>query len=94
MAQYKLHTFRHGETINAVIRLLGRHNLTKSELVPLLKAFDELNGLIVPRPGMTYKIPMPFEVTDEFGNLVDTTPSTVEPDVVDRDSDHATKNQS
>jgi hypothetical protein len=46
-------------------------------MVHLQRAFDELNGLIVPRPGMVYKIPLPFEVTDEFGNVVDTTPEFI-----------------
>jgi hypothetical protein len=78
MSKYILHTFRASETIDAVIRLLGRHNLSKAELVPLRKAFDELNGQIVPKPGMTYKIPLPFEVTDEFGSVIDTTPEILE----------------
>lgn len=71
---YLRHTFRPTETIDAVIRLLGRHNLSKTEMIPLRRAFDELNGLVVPRPGMEYKIPVPFEVTDDFGVVVDTTP--------------------
>ena len=72
--RYQLHTFRPTETIDGVIRLLGRHNLTKAELLPLRRAFDELNGLVVPKPWMTYKIPLPFEVTDDHGNVVDVTP--------------------
>lgn len=73
--RYTLHTFRPSETIDAVIRLLGRHNYTQAEMVPLRKEFDEMNGLIVPRVGSVYKIPLPFEVTDDFGNSIDTTPS-------------------
>lgn len=76
--RYTLHRFRPTETIDAVIRLLGRHAYTKEEMRHLRRAFDELNGLIVPRPGMTYKIPLPFEAVDEYGNVVDTTPP--EPD--------------
>lgn len=76
--RYTLHTFRPTETIDGVIRLLGRHNLTKLEVSRLRHAFNELNGLIVPKPGMTYKIPLPYEVTDEFGNVVDTTPPETE----------------
>lgn len=72
--KYVLHTFRPTETIDAVIRLLGRHNLSKDELKPLLRRFNELNGTKVPKPGMTYKIPLPFEVVDDHGNVVDTTP--------------------
>ncbi len=74
---YVYHTFRPTETIDAVLRLLGRHNLSHAELAPLRQAFNELNGLIVPRPGMQYKIPMPFELTDDFGDVVDTTPRVV-----------------
>lgn len=72
MTQYAftLHTFRPSETIEAVIRLNGRHDLTKKQLRHLMVAFDELNGKIVPRPGMTYKIPKPFETVDDFGNVV------------------------
>lgn len=75
--RFILHTFRASETISAVIRLRGRHNITPAEMIHLHRAFDELNGLIVPRPGMVYKIPLPFEVTDEFGNVVDTTPEFI-----------------
>jgi hypothetical protein len=78
MHRYVLHTFRPTETIDAVMRLLGRHKLTKGQLLPLRRAFDELNGLVVPKPGMTYKIPLPFDVTDDFGNVVDTTPEWTE----------------
>lgn len=76
--RYVLHTFRPTETISAVIRLLGRHNLTQAELKPLLREFNRLNGLIIPKPGMTYKIPLPFEVVDDLGNLVDVTPTDSE----------------
>ena len=78
--RFALHTFRPTETIDAVIRLLGRHSYTKGEMRHLRAAFDRLNGFVVPRPGMTYKIPMPFEVTDDFGNLVDVTPPEPEED--------------
>jgi hypothetical protein len=77
MAQYTIHTFRPSETIDAVIRLKGRHDLTHEELSKLRTTFDELNGKIVPRQGQTYKIPLPFEVTDDMGNVVDTTPAPV-----------------
>lgn len=84
MSRYVLHTFRPSETIDAVMRLLGRHNLTHAELAPLRRAFDELNGKIVPKPGMTYKIPLPYEVVDEFGEVIDTTPpEPVDPLAVD-----------
>lgn len=73
-----LHTFRPTETIDGVIKLLGRHSYTKEEMRHLRRAFDELNGFVVPKPGMQYKIPLPFETTDEFGNVVDTTPPDVD----------------
>jgi len=74
MSTYRhvIHTFRPTETIDAVLRLKGRHNLTHADLAPLRRAFNEMNGLVVPRPGMTYKIPLPFEVVDDYGNIVAT----------------------
>jgi hypothetical protein len=62
MDSFKLHTFRPSETIDAVIKLLGRHNLTPAEMIPLRQKFNELNDVIVPRPGMTFKIPSVPEV--------------------------------
>lgn len=70
--RYVLHTFRPSETIAGVIRLLGRHNLSRPQLNTLLREFDEMNGRVVPKPGMTYKIPLPFEVTDDYGDVVPT----------------------
>lgn len=72
--RYTLHTFRPTETIDAVIRLKGRHNLTKEQLIPLRQEFNRLNGFVVPRQGTTYKIPLPFDVTDDYGNVIDVTP--------------------
>lgn len=72
MYKFVLHTFRPTETIDAVIRLKGRHSLSKKDLAFLRQAFNDLNGTAVPRPGMTYKIPMPFEAVDDFGNLIPT----------------------
>jgi len=72
MYKFVLHTFRPTETIDAIFRLKGRHSLTHAELAFMRRAFNELNGLIVPRPGMTYKIPLPFEATDDYGNVVET----------------------
>jgi hypothetical protein len=68
---FTLHTFRPTETIDAVIRLLGRHSLTHAELAHMRVVFNDLNGKVVPRPGMTYKIPLPMEVTDDYGNVID-----------------------
>ncbi len=70
--RFVLHTFRASETIDAVIRLMGRHNYTSDEMVSMRLAFDQLNGKIVPRPGMQYKIPLPLETVDEFGSVVST----------------------
>lgn len=70
--RFILHTFRASETIDAVIRLLGRHNYSPDEMVVMRRAFDQLNGKIVPKPGMQYKIPTPLETIDEFGNVVST----------------------
>ena len=57
--RYVLHCFRPSETIDAVFRLKGRHNLTKEEMLQLRERFNELNGAVVPRPGQTFKIPLP-----------------------------------
>jgi len=70
MYRYVIHTFRPTETIEAVMRLKGRHNLTKEQLRHLMVAFDELNGKVVPRVGMTFKIPLPFETVDDYGSVV------------------------
>jgi hypothetical protein len=59
MVQYVLHTFAPGQTIDAVIKLKGRQNLTAEEMVPLRKSFNELNGAPIVRPGMELKIPLP-----------------------------------
>ena len=67
---YTLHAFRPGETIEAVLRLKGRHNLTKDQMRHLMVAFDVLNGKVIPRPGMTFKIPLPLETVDDYGNVV------------------------
>jgi len=65
-----LHKFRSGETIDAVIRLKGRHSYSHEEILALRKRFNELNGLIVPRPGQIFKIPLEGIGTDDFGNSV------------------------
>jgi len=58
MTRYVLHTFRPGETIDAVIRLKGRHNLTQDEMAALRNAFNHLNPAEVLKPGMERKIPL------------------------------------
>jgi hypothetical protein len=58
MVDYILHKFRPSETIDAVLRLKGRHNYTPEDLLVLRKRFNELNGLVVPHPGDTFKIPL------------------------------------
>lgn len=59
MAHYKLHTFRPGETIDAVIKLLGRHDLTAAEMIPLREQFNVLNEGRVPYQNVEFKIPLP-----------------------------------
>ena len=58
MTEYTLHKFRASETIDAVMRLKGRHDYTREEILVLRIRFNELNGLVVPRPGDEYKIPL------------------------------------
>ncbi len=71
MDSFKLHTFRPGETIDAVIKLLGRHNLTKAEMAPLRQRFNELNDGRVPRPGESFRIPSVTEVAEDSGHVED-----------------------
>jgi hypothetical protein len=65
--RYKNHAFRPGDTIDGILRLLGRHDLTHVELSILRAQFNELNGSAVPRPGELFRIPMPDIVADETG---------------------------
>jgi hypothetical protein len=65
--RYTLHCFRPGETIDAVLRLLGRHNLTHDELLVLREQFNVLNASALPRPGMTFKIPLPADDVGKHG---------------------------
>lgn len=71
MESYVLHTFRPGETIEAVLRLKGRHNLTKIELLDLMAQFNLLNGQVIPKQGMTFKIPLPPRSADSEGGELD-----------------------
>lgn len=70
-ANYVLHCFRPSETIEAVLRLKGRHDLTKEELKLLMVRFKALNGNIIPRPGMTFKIPLPPSLPESEGGELD-----------------------
>jgi len=58
MTDFVLHRFRPTETIDAVMRLKGRHNYTLEELIILRERFNRLNGLHVPKVGDVYKIPI------------------------------------
>ena len=58
MIRYIEHTFRPTETIDAVIRLRGRHDYTQNDLALLRILFNELNGRRVPKAGETFKIPL------------------------------------
>lgn len=55
MDDFILHTFRPSETIDAVLRLKGRHSYTHEEILVLRARFNELNGLNVPRPGQVFR---------------------------------------
>ena len=55
---YTSHCFRAGETIDAIMRLKGRHDYTLEELIILRGKFNQMNGLHVPRTGEVYKIPL------------------------------------
>jgi len=66
---YTLHCFVPGQTIDAVIKLKGRHNLTRDEMLFLRERFNELNGEQVIRAGMTCKIPLPADVVEDEGGI-------------------------
>lgn len=74
MSKYTLHKFRPTETIDAVLRLKGRHSYTHEELKLLRVRFNELNGAVVPRSGDIFKIPLEDVTMDDYGNLVDVRP--------------------
>ena len=56
--KYIEHKFRPTETIDAVLRLKGRHDYTQDDLIVLRRMFNSLNGTQVPHPGETFKIPL------------------------------------
>lgn len=64
-----LHCFMPGQTIDAVIKLKGRHNLTPEEMISLRQKFNELNGEQVIHPGMTCKIPLPCDGVEDEGGI-------------------------
>lgn len=68
--RYVLHKFRPTETIDAVLRLKGRHNYTRVEILELRKRFNELNGQVVPYPGDVFKIPLEDITVDDYGDVV------------------------
>lgn len=58
------HTFKPGETVNAVFRFYNGDILTPEELTKIRAEFNRLNGEVNPRPGCSYKIPI-LEDDDE-----------------------------
>lgn len=72
MTPYTLHKFRPSETIDAVLRLKGRHSYSPEEILSLRVKFNELNGTRVPKPGEIFKIPLEGLITDDFGNVIKT----------------------
>jgi hypothetical protein len=56
--RFVLHQFRPGETIDAVLRLLGRHNYTAAEMTEVRDEFIRINSLEVPRVGSVFRIPI------------------------------------
>jgi hypothetical protein len=66
---YTIHCFMPGQTIDAVIKLKGRHDLSPAEMIFLRERFNELNGEQVIRPGMTCKIPLPTDGVEDEGGI-------------------------
>jgi hypothetical protein len=56
--RFVLHQFRPGETIDAILRLLGRHNYTQTEMAEVRAEFERINVAEVPRVGSMFKIPI------------------------------------
>lgn len=56
--RFVLHQFRPGETIDAILRLLGRHNYTRDEMIEVREEFERINITEVPRVGTVFKIPI------------------------------------
>lgn len=56
--KYIMHQFRPTETINSVIKLLGRHDYSFEEMQVLLCEFNLINEKRVPHPGDPFKIPI------------------------------------
>ena len=71
MDHYILHKFKPFDTIDAILRLRGRHNYTPEEIAILRGRFNELNGPVVPRAGDIFKIPLERVVVDDYGDMVD-----------------------
>lgn len=66
---YVSHCFRPSETIEAVLRLRGRHSYTKAELDLLMREFNRVNGEVIPRPGQTFQVPVLPETESEGGEI-------------------------
>ena len=52
------HVFLPTQTINAVIKLKNRHDVTATELTELMAVFNAVNGEKVPRVGQRFEIPI------------------------------------
>ena len=55
---YKNHLFTMGHTIEAIIKLYNRQDLSKDEMLALMIRFNDLNNNELPMMGVTYKIPL------------------------------------
>lgn len=56
--EYIHYKFRPSETIDAVLRLIGRHDYSEDELKVLRQIFNEMNGTRVPKVGEVFKLPL------------------------------------
>jgi hypothetical protein len=62
-----LHCFMPGHTIDAIIRMKARVNLSQDEMEELRRRFNVLNGEKPVHVGTTCKIPLHEAVEDEGG---------------------------
>ena len=65
---YKPHCFTMGHTIEAIIKLYNRQDLSKDELAALMIRFNDLNNNELPTMGVSFKIPLLRTNEAQHGN--------------------------
>jgi hypothetical protein len=52
------HTYKPGETINAVIKIYNGVDIQKDDLEIIKKSYNEINHNEIPQPGTVHEIPI------------------------------------